>query len=155
MNKAYTDAASRTPTVTELGAGNIGGLTLAPGVYSWSSNVLIPSNVTLMGGARDVWIFQVAQDVNLASATAIMLKGGALPQHVFWQVAGSVKMGTTSVFEGIVLSMTSIAMQTGATIDGRLYAQSAVSLEMNSVQQPLPPIVGTSPSAKFSAGLTP
>ena len=155
MNKAYTNAASRHPGVTELGAGNIGGLTLLPGVYAWSSSVLIPNNVTLKGGTKDVWIFQVAQNVNLASATSIMLAGGALPQNIFWQVAGSVTMGTTSVFEGNVMSMTSIAMQTGATIHGRLYAQSAISLEMNSVQQPTPPDIISSVSAKSLAGLTP
>jgi hypothetical protein len=155
MKTAYTDAAGRTPTVTELGAGNIGGLTLPPGVYSWSSNVLIPSNVTLLGGPKDVWIFQVAQNVNLAPATSIMLSGGALPQHIFWQVAGTVNMGTTSSFQGIVLSMTAISMETGASINGRLYAQTAVSLQMNSVLQPVPPIVGSSTLTKFDADLAP
>ena len=137
MQTAYTDAASRTATVTELGAGNIGGLTITPGVYSWSSSVLIPANVTLSGGSRDVWIFQVAQDVDTASATSILLTGGALPQNVFWQVAGAVNMGTYSNFQGIVLSMTAISMATKATIHGRLYAQTAVSLQMNDVLQPV------------------
>ena len=137
MRAAYTDAASRTATVTELGAGNIGGLTLPPGVYSWSSSVLIPSDVTLLGGPKDVWIFQIAQDVDTATATSIRLRGGALPEHVFWQVAGAVNMGTYSHFQGIVLSKTSISMATKATIHGRLYAQTAVTLQMNDVLQPL------------------
>lgn len=136
MKTAYTDAASRTPTVTELGAGNIGGLTLAPGVYSWSSSVLIPTNITLAGGPKDVWIFQVAQNVDTASATSVLLSGGALPQNVFWQVAGAVNLGTYSQFQGIVLSMTSISMGTDASINGALYAQTAVSLQMNDVLQP-------------------
>ena len=136
METAYTDAAGRTPDVNELGGGNIGGLTITPGTYKWTTDVLIGSNVTLMGGRKDVWIFQVAQDVNLASATAILLAGGANAKNIFWQVAGQVTMGTTSHFEGVVLSKTMIAMKTGASITGRLYAQTAVTLEMNTVTKP-------------------
>jgi hypothetical protein len=136
METAYTDAAGRTATIHELGAGNIGGMTLLPGVYNWSSDVLIGSNVTLKGGRDAVWIFQVAQNVNIDSATAIMLAGGAQAKNIFWQVAGTVTMGTTSHFEGVVLAKTMIALKTGASINGRLYAQTAVTLEMNTVTVP-------------------
>ena len=136
MQTAYTDAAGRTPDVNELGAGQIGGLTLPPGTYHWSSSVSISSNVTLKGRAKDVWIFQVAQDVDVASATAILLKGGANAKNVFWQVAGQVTVGTTSQFVGTILSATQIAMKTGASITGRLFAQTAVTLEMNTVTAP-------------------
>ena len=94
MGTAYADAASRTPGVTELGAGNIGGLTITPGTYSWSSSVLIPASVTLQGTSKDVWIFQIAQNVTMSNGTAITLKGGALAKNVFWQVAGQVTIGT-------------------------------------------------------------
>jgi hypothetical protein len=133
MQKAYTDAAGRVPTVTELGAGNIGGLTLPPGVYGWSSSLTIPANVTLKGSATDVWILQVAQNVNIASATAILLRGGANPANVFWQVAGSVTMGSAAKFQGVILSANAINMGTNASIHGRLFAQTAVSLQMNKV----------------------
>ena len=136
MQTAYTDAASRTPDVSELGAGQIGGLTIPPGTYHWSSDVGITSNVTLMGHAKDVWIFQVAQDVDIASATSVLLSGGAKAKNVFWQVAGKVTIGTTAHFAGTILSATQIAMKTGASINGRLYAQTAVTLEMNTVTQP-------------------
>jgi hypothetical protein len=136
MTTAYNDAAGRTPDVSELGAGNIGGLTILPGTYRWSSDVIIPANVTLQGKAKDTWIFQVAQDVNLAAATSILLTGGAKAKNVVWQVAGQVTMGTTSHFEGVILSATQIAMKTGATITGRLYAGTAVTLEMNAVTIP-------------------
>jgi hypothetical protein len=98
--------------------------------------VLIPSNITLQGKPKDVWIFQVAQDVNLAAATSVILQGGAKAKNIFWQVAGQVTMGTTSHFEGVILSATQIAMKTGASINGRLYAQTAVTLEMNTVTVP-------------------
>ena len=78
----------------------------------------------------------MAQNVNIASATSVFLTGGAKAKNVFWQVAGQVTMGTTSHFEGVVLSATQIAMATGASINGRLYAQTAVTLEMNTVTVP-------------------
>jgi hypothetical protein len=136
MTTAYNDAASRTPDITELGAGNIGGMTLPPGTYSWSSSLLIPAHITLQGKAKDVWIFQVAQNVDLAAATSVILQGGAKAKNIFWQVAGQVTLGTTSHFEGVILSATQIAMKTGASINGRLYAGTAVSLEMNAVIKP-------------------
>ena len=136
MQRAYTDAAGRPPTTTELGAGNIGGLTLAPGVYSWSTSVTIPDNVALKGGAHDVWIFQISKNLVVSGGKAVILRGNARARNVFWQVAGKAVLGTTSHFEGTILSKTLIAMKTGASINGRLLAQTAVTLQMNSVKAP-------------------
>jgi len=136
MELAFTDAAGRAPDVTELGAGDIGGLTLAPGVYKWSSGLLIPTSVTLSGSATDVWIFQIAQDLTVGNAVNIVLAGGALPQNIYWQVAGFVDVGTTSHVEGIFMCQTAITMQTGASVNGRLLAQTAVVLDQNTVTQP-------------------
>jgi Ice-binding-like len=138
MELAFTDAAGRAPDVTELGAGSIGGMTLAAGVYQWGSGLLIPTNVTLNGGATAVWIFQIAQNLTLTSATRVTLTGGALAKNVFWQVAGSVEIGTTAHLEGIVLCKTMINLRTGATMSGRLFAQSAVTLDSSTVVQPAP-----------------
>ncbi len=138
MQLAFTDAAGRAPDVTELGAGNIGGMTLAPGVYEWSTGLLIPTDVTLAGSSTGVWIFQIAQTLTLSSGASVGLTGGALPKNVFWQVAGSVDLGTTSHIEGIVLSQTMINLRTGASIAGRLLAQTAVTLDTNTVVQPAP-----------------
>ncbi len=136
MLLAFTDAGGRAPDVTELGAGNIGGMTLAPGVYKWGTGLLIPTNVALAGSATDVWIFQIAQDLMVSSATSVALSGGALPKNVFWQVAGLVELGTTAHFEGVILSKTSITLSTGASINGRLMAQTAVSLDAATVVEP-------------------
>ncbi|MDO8413108.1 MAG: ice-binding family protein [Gallionellaceae bacterium] len=133
---AYTDAAGRAPDYTELGAGNIGGLNLGPATYKWGTGVLIPSNVTLTGGANDVWIFQIAQGLTVASGVQIILAGGALPQNVYWQTFAAADLGTTSKFKGIILSQTSVAMKTGATLNGRLYAGTAVTLDQNIATQP-------------------
>ena len=138
MQLAFTDAAGRAPNVTELGAGNIGGMTLTPGVYKWGTGLLIPTDVTLAGSATAVWIFQIAQDLTMSSATHILLAGGAMPKNVFWQVAGLVDLGTTSHFEGIILTQTSIALRTGASIKGRLLAQTAVTIDTSAVVEPAP-----------------
>jgi hypothetical protein len=136
MQAAFTDAAGRPPEVTELGAGNIGGKTLAPGVYRWGTGLQIPADVTLSGSATDVWIFQVAQDLTMSSATTVVLSGGAVPKNIFWQVAGLVDLDTTAHCEGVVLTMTSIALKTGASINGRLLAQTAVTLDSSTVVEP-------------------
>lgn len=136
MELAFTDAAGRAPDVTELGAGNIGGMTLPPGVYKWGTGLLIPTDVNLAGSAADVWIFQIAQDLTVSSAAKILLSGGALPRNVFWQVAGSVDLGTTSHCEGIVLTQTAITLRTGASINGRLLAQTAVNIDGSTLVEP-------------------
>lgn len=139
MQAAYTDAAGRTlPDHTELGSGNIGGMTLAPGLYKWSTGVTVPTAVTLAGGASDVWIFQIAGNLTLAGAKAVILSGGAQAKNIFWQVAGGVgvDLGTTSHFEGIILSQAGINLKTGAAINGRLLAQTAVTLDANTITAP-------------------
>ena len=139
MQAAYNDAAGRTnPRATELGAGQIGGLTIAPGLYKWSSGVLISTNVTLRGGPNDVWIFQIAGTLKEANGIHVILRGGARAKNIFWQVAGVVSIGTTAMFRGIVLAKRNISPRTGARIRGRLLAQTAVTLKMNTVTQPAP-----------------
>jgi hypothetical protein len=137
MITAYNDAAGRpTPDFSELGTGNIGGRTLTPGLYKWTSTVSMPSNVVISGGANDVWIFQISGDLTMSSAVNIMLTGGAQAKNIFWQVAGQATIGTTAHFEGIILSMTGITFQTGSSLNGRALAQTAVILDNNAVTKP-------------------
>jgi hypothetical protein len=138
MQVAFTDAAGRTAGVTELGAGNIGGMTLPAGVYKWSTGLLIPSNVTLNGSGTDVWILQVAKDLTVRNAMRVVLTGGAAARNIFWQVSGSTEIGTTAHVEGIVLDQTAITLSTGASINGRLLAQTAVNIQSSVVVQPAP-----------------
>lgn len=130
---AYTDAAGRAPDYTELGAGNISNLNLGPATYKWGTGVLITTSLKLTGGPNDVWIFQIAQGLTVASGAQITLAGGARAENIFWQVFGSVELGTTSVFKGTIISQTSIALLTGASINGKLLAGTAVTLDQNSV----------------------
>ena len=110
--------------------------TITPGLYKWTNTVTMPSNVTISGGANDVWIFQIAGNLSMSSAVNITLIGGAQAKNIFWQVAGEATFGTTSHFEGIVLSMTGITLQTGASMNGRALAQTAVILDANTIVIP-------------------
>jgi len=137
MEAGYNDAAGRVnPDVLNLGAGEIGGLTLAPGLYKWSTGLSISGDVTLAGGPNDVWILQVAGNLNEANGMNVTLTGGAQAKNVYWQTAGGAVIGTHAHFEGTILSKTMIAMRTKASINGRLLAQTAVTLQMNTVTGP-------------------
>jgi hypothetical protein len=136
MEIAYTDAAGRTlPDATELYAGDLSGQTLAPGLYKWSSGVLINADATLVGPSDAVWIFQIAGNVTLGSGAKVLLSGGAQAGNIFWQVAGGVgvEIGTTAHVEGTVLSAAAIHLRTGASLHGRALAQTAVTLDANAI----------------------
>ena len=140
METAYTDAAGRTlPDYTELYAGDVSGRTLTPGIYKWSSGLLITgAGVTISGSATDVWIFQIAENLTVMNGAIVTLAGGALAKNIFWQVAGGagVSLGTTVDFKGIVLAQKSIVVNTGAKVNGRLLSQTQVTLDSNAVTQP-------------------
>ncbi len=141
MQRAYTDAAGRSPTTTELGAGNIGGLTLAPGVYSWSTSVTIPDSVTLKGGASQaVWIFQIMRRTSSwPSGNAVAsCANGMRARNVIWQVAGKTTLGTTSHFRRDYSAVQDPDRREDGRIDQRqaALAQTAVTLQMNSVTAP-------------------
>lgn len=137
MITAYNDAAGRPfPDFNELFAGNIGGKTLAPGLYKWTNTVTAPASFSISGSATDIWIFQIAGDLSVSNAVNVTLSGGALAKNIFWQVAGEATFGTTSHFEGIILSQTGITFRTGASLKGRALAQTAVVLDANTVVKP-------------------
>ena len=136
METAYGDAAGRAADYNGLHAGDISGKTLTRGVYKWGTDVLINSDVTLNGGANDVFIFQVSGKITQANGKKIILTGGAQAKNIFWVSAGTVAIGTDAVFKGIILGMTDITMGTNASINGRLLAQTAVTLDQNTIVDP-------------------
>ena len=139
METAFTDAAGRTlPDATELYAGDLSGQTLAPGLYKWSTGVLINSDVTLAGPSDAVWIFQIAGDLTMGSGAKVLVSGGAQAKNIFWQVGGGVgvEIGTTVHVEGTMLAAKAIHLRTGASLNGRALAQTAVTLDANAITIP-------------------
>jgi len=136
MLLAFSDAAGRAPDTSELGAGNVGSMILAPGIYKWTTTLTIPADVTLSGSSTSVWIFQIGQDLTLSNGAKVVLSGGALAKNVFWQVSSLVTIGAKSHLEGVVLSETSVALGAGASVNGRLLAQTAINMDSSTIVVP-------------------
>ena len=140
---AFVDADNKVLSIgdfTDVGAGNLTGLTLPAGVYEWSTGVAVDAagTVTLTGSATDVWVFKISGGVTMNPGATVTLTGGALPQNVFWRTAGVAALDTTANLKGIVLSGSSVTLANGATVNGRLIASSAVTLIANTVTRPAP-----------------
>lgn len=141
---AFNDAAARQPTPVgdflNPGVGDIGGLTLVPGLYKFTDGVMVSisgSDVTLSGSSTDVWIFQIATTLTVDNGIKVILAGGALAENVFWQVGTSATLGTNSVFKGTIMADQSISLNTGANVEGRLLARiAAVTLDASIVTEP-------------------
>ena len=159
MQTAYTNAAGRKlPDHSELGTGNVTGMTLTHGLYNWSTGVSVAAGgVTISGSPTDIWIFQVAGDLTLANGAAVTLSGGALASNIFWQVGGQVNLGTTAAMKGVILCQTQIAMNTGASLTGSALAQTAITLNANAITKssPVTTIRNVSSSQKFTLFLNP
>jgi len=140
LTAAYNDAAGRTATDIVLLAGNLGGLTLTPGLYKSSGSLEISSGYLTFDAEGDdsaVFIIQIASTLSTTSGTQVILKGGAKAERIFWQVGTSATLGTTSIFKGNILADQSISLNTGANVEGKLLARIAmVSLRSNTVINP-------------------
>lgn len=138
MENALTSAMGMTTSViNELGAGDISGMTLVPGLYKFSTGLLITNaGVTLSGGPNDTWVFQIAQDLTVNNTALVTLSGGALAKNIFWVTSTQAVLGTTVDFKGNILSQTLISVNTGSTVLGRLLAQTAVTLNAATIIKP-------------------
>ena len=134
MQAAYTNAAGRTnPNYINLGAGDLNGMTLVPGLYKWGTGVSISTTLTLAGSSSSVWIFQISGGLTFGNGAHIILSGGAQAKNIFWQVASGATIGTGATFYGTILSQTAITIATGSTMTGLALAQTAVTLQSDKI----------------------
>jgi hypothetical protein len=137
LTNAYNDAAGRTLAPIAV-AGNIGGRTLAPGLYKSTSSLAISSgDLTLSGSANSVWIFQIASTLIVTPGCHVVLAGGAQAKNIFWQVGTSATLDTNTIFYGTIMADQSITINTGAALTGRALARiAAVTLQSNVITTP-------------------
>ena len=138
MEAAYTDAAGRIASAenTDLHASSIGGKTFTPGLYKWTGNVTIGSDMTINGEVNDRWIFQIDGTLTLAEEKRVNVTGGGLPKNIIWVVNGTIVMNKNSHIEGIVLCNTQISLIDHAHMTGRLLSKTRIDLDQATVTQP-------------------
>jgi hypothetical protein len=141
LTTAFNDAAGRTVAPVSV-AGNLGGQTLAPGLYKSTGSLEISSgDLTLdaKGDSNAVFIFQIATTLTTTAGRHVILSGGAKAANIFWQVGTSATLGTTTIFKGTIMADQSIALTTGASLEGRALARiGAVTLDSNVITFPVP-----------------
>ncbi len=148
LTTAYNDAAGR--GIPAIVAGDLGGLTLTPGLYKSTSTLGITGVLRLdgQGNVNSVFIFQVGSGLTTASGSQIILQGGAQAANIFWQVGSSATLGTNSIFNGTIMAQASISLATGAALNGRALARTAaVTLDSNTIVNPGPPTTVSPPPA--------
>src|SRR5437763_8789391 len=141
LASAYNDAVERTVGALTVG-GNLGGLTLTPGLYKSTAPLEISSgDLTLdaQGDTNAIFVFQTLSTFTTTSSRQVILRGGARAANIYWQVGSSATLGPSSVFKGNILASTSITLQNGAAVEGRLLARTAaVTLDSNTITPPAP-----------------
>ncbi len=141
LTTAY-DALAATPTLVDLTGTDLGGLTLGPGVYGFSTSAQLTGTLTLdaQGNPDAVFIFKIGSTLTTATGSSVVVINGGSSCNVFWQVGSSATLGTTTTFAGNILALTSITLNTGASLSGRALARNgAVTLAGNAVSVCVPP----------------
>jgi hypothetical protein len=142
---AYNAAAAMAPSgggagvagaCSGIGSGGaLGGLTLTPGVYDCTVALSLAAGTVTLSGAG-IYVIKTTGALTQAAGTSVNLTNGALPENVFWQVAGAVQIGASAHMEGVILSASNIALVTSATVKGRLFSHTTVAMDSNTVTQP-------------------
>lgn len=143
LTQAFNDGQSRSLNAISL-PGQLGGLTLAPGLYVNATSTGIsgtgPQGILTLdagGNPNAVWIFKMGSTLITNPGTSIVLSGGAKAENIYWIVGSSATLGTTSIFYGNILANISITINTGAVLNGRALTRTgSVSLDSNKVTKP-------------------
>jgi hypothetical protein len=142
---AYTDAAGRViadAANVNLAAGILNGVTLTTGVYKWSTGVLVTGDIYISGTSSDIFIFQISETLTVNANVNVILaddgtnNGPPLAENIFWQVAETVVFKAGAHFEGIILAATDVTFVTESSLNGRIFSQTAVALQMATITQP-------------------
>ena len=137
MEAAYTEAESRSndndTSRTNLGGGGIGGETLTAGVYTFDTGVNVNSDLYIDGNATDIFIIQMTGNLVVAADKKVILQGGALAKNIFWQVAGTIDVGSKAHMEGIFLAKGVVAFVTGSSMNGRVFSQAQCTLQSTTI----------------------
>jgi hypothetical protein len=136
MENAYTDAANRVNPDSDrinVNGGNLTGVTLTPGVYTFSTDVLLTGDVTFSGDG--VYIIQISGSLLQDANHNVITSNGAEPVNIFWQVAGSVEVGAGATMQGIILAKTEVDFMTGSSLQGRILTQTACNLQQATVTE--------------------
>jgi Ice-binding-like/PEP-CTERM motif len=136
LTKAYNAAMGQSPTATLTGK-DLGGMTLTPGVYFFKTSAQLTGKLTLnnLGNPNAVFVFQIGSTLTTASSSSVVFSNSLTDSNVFWQVGSSATLGTKTSFEGNILALTSITLNTGASIGcgSALARNGAVTLDDNVV----------------------
>jgi hypothetical protein len=135
VTPAY-NALAAMPCGTALTGFDLGGMTLAPGVYCFTSSAQLTGNVTLAGPANGLWVFQVGTALTTATSSQVVLSGGAQARNVFWQVGTSATLGQTTIFRGNIVAAVSITMVQGSTLVGRALSKAGITMDGNTITLP-------------------
>ncbi len=160
LTTAYNNLAGQACT-QDLTGQDLGGKTLTPGVYCFTSSAALTGNLTLdaQGIAASVFVFKIGSTLTTATGSSVLVTNSANPCNAYWQVGSSATFGTTTAFRGNILALTSIAVTTGASVIGRTLARNgAVTLDTNSVSAAacgVPPAPTNTPTTVPSATPTP
>ena len=139
MVSAYKDAIGLTPDEDKISlfGGNLAGKILTPGCYKWNEDLIISNDFTLIGSENDVWIFKVSADLKVAKDVHLILAGGANAKNIFWQVAGSAVLESSSVFAGTIITQQFVEMKNHAFLNGRAFAKNGyIILDHATIKKP-------------------
>ena len=135
VTPAY-NALAAMPCGTALTGQDLGGKTLAPGVYCFTSSAQLTGILTLAGPANGLWVFQVASALTTGTSAQVVLSGGAQAKNVFWQIGSSATLGQTTAFQGNIIAAVSVTLVQGASLHGRALSKAGVTMDTNIITLP-------------------